>query len=177
MNGWKILVTEQHIQSAIQRSAKKLTAFMQNKQNKDWAVVCLLRGAFMVFTELVQYLPTDITCMFMYPHSYGDGRVSSGQLTIDYCGTTLEQLSNYNVLLVDDVCDTGNTLQQLKSLISTYTDCYTWVFMDKTENHSKELSPDFCAIENIPVDSFLVGMGLDYKGKMRNIKCVYDARR
>lgn len=175
---WKILISKRGVKSYIRQSAKQVTRFMKNHNDKPWAVICLLKGAFYVYTTLVTYLPDNIYCAFIYPHSYGTGKNSEGEVKLDLCGNTLSSFSEYNVLLVDDVCDTGKTLQHLKQLFKeNCCTCYTWVFMDKTSNHKPEYSPDFCAISNVPNDTFLVGCGLDYEGTMRNITCVYDAGR
>lgn len=139
-----------------------------SEQHYDY-IICILKGAYIFFTDLVTDL--DVKIDFVKVHSYA-GKESTGTLTADLL-PDFTKLQGKKVLLVDDICDTGLTLNKLKELflkngVKTVNTC---VLLNKKDKHSAEFEPTFYAfsIKN----EFVIGYGLDYDEKYRTMQNVY----
>ena len=102
--------------------------------------------------------------------SYGDEFVSSGKINIT---KDLElDISNKNVLIIEDIIDTGNTLYYLKQVLSERTpkSLKIGTLLDKKSRREKNIIPDYCGFEI--EDKFVIGYGLDYKDLYRNISYI-----
>ena len=129
---------------------------------KKIVVIPLLRGGFMFAADLVRYMDVDLQIEFLGAASYGEQTISSGEvrLTLD---TTLP-LSGRNVLLVEDIVDTGLTLAYIQNLIKSRnpTSLRTIVLLGKEIRRKVDVEIDRCVF-NIP-DRFVFGYGLDSPG-------------
>ena len=130
-------------------------------------VVGILRGAFVFTADLVRALPRDVRCDFMSVRSYGAETVSSGVVQI------IQDLgfpvTGKNLLLVEDIVDTGLTLRYLVDLLHARhpATLHTCAFLNKPSRRRTEVSVDFVGFE-IP-DQFVVGYGLDHDQRYRNL--------
>lgn len=131
----------------------------------DVVLLCVLRGSFMFFTDLVKQLPSNITIDFIQASSYGNGTVS-GELTIDL--GRKKDYTGKKVFIVDDIVDSGNTLTALKNLFKpTAAEVYTVALIAR--NGSKHLV-DFHGF--VIEDEWIWGYGMDLNGKCRNIDSI-----
>jgi hypoxanthine phosphoribosyltransferase len=130
-------------------------------------VVGILRGAFVFMADLVRTLRRPITCDFLGVRSYGDATVSSGvvEITSDL-GTSI---SGKQVLLIEDIVDTGLTLKYLQDLLYARTPAglTTCALLSKPSRRKIEVKVDFLGFE-VP-DEFVVGYGLDAGQLYRNL--------
>ena len=110
----------------------------------------------------------------MIVSSYGSGTTSSGKIKI--VQDCREDLKDRNVLVVDDVIDSGNTLSQLCEFLQTREpkSLSTCVFLDKPSRRVVDFKPDYVGYE-IP-DAFVIGYGLDYDGKYRQLPYVAEIK-
>lgn len=152
------LISEKQIADKI----KDLQKIIKNK-NYDY-VICVLNGAYMFFSDLTKGLNVNID--FIKVSSYVDTK-STGILNVQYAN--FEKYVGLNVLIVDDICDSGYTLNCLKTYIlnagaKTVDTC---VLLNKKTAHPIENEPTFYAfsIEN----EFVIGYGLDYNEKYRTL--------
>jgi hypoxanthine phosphoribosyltransferase len=130
-------------------------------------VVGILRGAFVFMADLVRTLRRPITCDFLGVRSYGDATVSSGvvEITSDL-GTSI---SGKQVLLIEDIVDTGLTLKYLQDLLYARTPAglTTCALLSKPSRRKIDVKVDFLGFE-VP-DEFVVGYGLDAGQLYRNL--------
>jgi hypoxanthine phosphoribosyltransferase len=133
-------------------------------------VVGILRGAFIFTADLVRALPRDVRCSFMAVRSYGSATETSGVVQITH---DLESpVTGEHVLLVEDIVDSGLTLKHLLDILQTRhpASLYTCALLNKPSRRRTQVSVDFVGFE-IP-DHFVVGYGLDYDQRYRNLPYV-----
>ena len=130
-------------------------------------VIGVLRGAFVFMADLVRAIPRPMTCDFLGVRSYGDATMSSGvvEITSDL-GTTI---SDRNVLLVEDIVDTGLTLRYLLEMLRARhpASLSTCALLSKPSRRQIDLTLDYVGFE-VP-DEFIVGYGLDAGQLYRNL--------
>lgn len=157
------LIGADDIQAKIQTLGEEIT----NKfEGKELLVIGVLKGSFMFYSDLIRAINMDIYCDFMGASSYA-GMKSSGecQLTLD-CKTPLK---GKHVLLVEDIVDTGLTMNFLKSHIGMRqpASLSTATLLLKPDALKEECDVDFVGFEI--ANDFVVGYGLDYQGYYRNL--------
>ena len=117
--------------------------------------------------DLAKYLTMPVTMDFMKVSSYGDGTESSGNISIDMDLTA--SIEGKNVLVVEDIIDTGRTLEKLMKILrernpKTLTMC---TLLDKPSRRTQDIQADYTGFEID--DLFVVGYGLDYAQQYRNL--------
>ena len=130
-------------------------------------LICILKGSIFFTTELAKRIKLPMTIDFMSVSSYGAGTESSGKVKIKK--DLEESIEGENVIIIEDIIDSGNTLSKLTKLLrernpKTLTIC---TLLDKPERRVTDVEVDYCCF-NIP-DEFVVGYGLDYAQKYRNL--------
>ncbi|RME15773.1 MAG: hypoxanthine phosphoribosyltransferase [Bdellovibrio sp.] len=157
------LFTQQQIQEKIKELANQIT---QKINGEPLTAVCILKGSFIFFADLIRQIPLDITCDFLGVSSY-QGTQSSGEVKISL--DLASPVKNQNLLLVEDIVDTGLTMNYLqKNLASRGPKSITTVaLLNKPGMREVECQIDFFGF-NIGND-FVVGYGLDYNGFYRNL--------
>ena len=132
--------------------------------------VGILTGAAFFLTDLVREMPEnmDVKVDFMSVASYGDGTESSGVVRIFH--DLKSSIEGKNVIVVEDIVDSGLTLSHLLGLLQNRNPASlkVCVLLDKYERRKTEVKVDYCGFR-IP-DKFVVGYGLDYAGKWRHLK-------
>jgi hypoxanthine phosphoribosyltransferase len=138
----------------------------------DLYCVCVLNGAFMFFSDLVKHLDPHIMCGFVRVSSYGDDMRPSDELRL--VSPFFEDVKDKNVLIVDDIADSGRTLRFLKKYFSGMgaKSIRSACLIDKPNNRLVPVSPDYAAFR-LESDLFVAGYGLDYKRRYRNLSGVY----
>lgn len=161
----EILFTEEEIQEAIKKLAKKLN---QEYKDEEICIICVLKGAIMFMTDLVKHLKMPLNMEFIRLSSYGSNFTSSGK--VNMVDISLPDLNQKNVLIIEDIIDTGITAKFLIDFIKNNFQTKSVKFcslLDKAEKRTVDIQPDYYALN---VDNkFLVGYGLDYDGFYRNI--------
>jgi len=165
---------QNHLSIAPYLSAEKIQKRVQemaaeiNKRFKDQELlaVCILKGSFMFYSDLIRQLDGNVQCEFLAVSSY-TGMSSSGEVkvTLDLA----RPIEGKNVLIVEDIVDTGLTMNFLKSLFLARKpkSLSTAVLLQKPEALKVPCELDFVGFK-IPND-FVVGYGLDYQGYYRNL--------
>ena len=163
----KVLFTQEDIDGIVSRLGEEIT---RDYAGKDLVLIAVLRGAVVFMGDLMRKieLPTNID--FMAVSSYGDGVKSSGivriikDLDIDIRGR--------DVLIVEDILDTGITLSKLVPVLKMRNPGSVKIctILSKPSRRMADIEPDYCGFE-VP-DEFVVGYGLDYDEKYRNLPYV-----
>jgi hypoxanthine phosphoribosyltransferase len=164
----KILVSEEEIKGIICRIA--------NRINEDYSgrklLVCgILKGAFIFMSDLIREINIPVEVTFIKASSYGKSSVSTGNIkVIEF--SDLEDYNNFDILIVDDILDSGNTLNHLKGYLKNkgFSNIDFCTLLDKPERRQTEVYVKYIGkqIEN----EFVVGYGLDYSEKYRNLPFV-----
>jgi len=163
----KILITEEEIKSKVKELGEIIT---KDYQGKDLLVICILKGAMVFMADLVREikLPLDIDTMVV--SSYGTSTQSSGVVRI--LKDLDESVEDRDLLIVEDIVDTGLTLKYLMDNIFSRGPRSVKIcsFLDKPERRKVDIIPDYKGY-SIP-DEFVVGYGLDFAEKYRNLPYV-----
>jgi hypoxanthine phosphoribosyltransferase len=160
----RILITQQQIEERVTRLGEIIT---QDYQNSDKLLLLgLLRGSVMFITDLMRKVHLPLTMDFMSVSSYA-GTESSGFIRIDSDHKT--NISGWDVILIDDIVDTGYTIYTVKRLLTDRKprSLRTCALLDKKERHKIDIPIDYLGF-SIP-DYFVVGYGLDIDEKGRNL--------
>jgi len=167
---FEIFITEQVISNEISRIAKQISADMKDKEP---LFLCVLNGAFMFAAELLKHVDTACEISFIRLKSY-DGLHSSGQIR-ELNGLS-ESIENRNVVILEDIIDTGRTMRWLVDKLRLQHPASLGIatLLFKPQALQTDIRPDYVAIE-IPND-FIVGYGLDYDGFGRNLKSIYKIK-
>ena len=161
----KILFTEEKIQNAIKSLGNRLN---NEYKNEELYLICVLKGSVMFMVDLSKQLKMPLKMEFIRLSSYGSGFSSTGK--VNAVDISLPDLNDKNVLIIEDIIDTGHTAKFLVDFIKHNFRTKSLKFcslLDKKIKREVNIDPDYYAFE---VDNkFLVGYGLDYDGYYRNI--------
>jgi len=166
----KKFISEQEVQSIVARLGKEITEHYSEKEDLDLLVIGLLRGSFVFMADLIRVIPLPLTVDFMTVSSYGEGTESSGNVKVVM--DLDEPVEGKDILMVEDIIDTGNTFNKVIGLIKyrrprSLNIC---TFLSKPSRRVVDIPIDFCGME-IP-DEFVCGYGLDFAQKYRNLPYV-----
>ncbi len=162
----KILIDESDVQIKTMELADKINEDFGDKE--DLTVICVLKGSSIFCANLTKYLKMPVQMEFIKVSSYGNDLVSSGD--VKALDLTLPSLKDKNVLIVEDIIDTGCTLKFLVDLIKNTPQPKVLkivTFLNKKIARKICLEPDYYGFE--VDDKFVVGYGLDYEGYFRNL--------
>ena len=162
----KVLITEQEIASRTRELAKQI---QKDYNNEEIVIVCILKGATFFAVELAKRIESDTIIDFMKVSSY-EGTESTGK--INFTLDISEDISGKNVLIVEDIVDTGRTLAYVKKYLESKNpkNVKICTMLNKKERRVIDLNPEYVAFD-IP-DKFVIGYGLDYDEKYRNLPYV-----
>ena len=163
----RVLLSETQIAERIKVVAKKID---EEYQGKEVIAVCILKGSVVFFADLIRAMKTPVTVEFMKVSSYGFGTTSSGKLSVG-----LDMLSNIegkDVLIVEDIIDSGNTMYALKQMLQTRNPASLRIvtLLDKPARRVSEITADYTCFEI--EDEFVIGYGLDYAERYRDLPYV-----
>ena len=159
----KVLISQEEIENKVSELANEINA---KYKEEELVVIGILKGAFIVVSDLAKQLDLDVTFDFMSIKSYY-GSESTGQVKIV---KDLEyDITDKNVLIVEDIYDTGLTLSNLKKLLESRNPKSIEVFsmFVKKEVAQDPIEINYSGFEIGP--EFVVGYGLDYNGKYREL--------
>lgn len=160
----KPLITQKAIEKRIRELGAKITA---DYEGKDLLMICLLKGAYTFFADLVRNIQLPVMVDFMMVSSYGDRSASSGSISIiqDLCSS----IEGKDVLLVEDIIDSGLTLEYIYETLQAKrpNSLKLCVLLDKAERRKHEVPMEYIGF-TVP-NKFIIGYGLDYQDKYRNL--------
>lgn len=163
-NKIRIMLTEQEVDDKINELGKRIS---EDYSGKSVHLICVLKGGIFFTCELAKRITVPVTLDFMSVSSYGDGTVSSGIVKI--VKDLDESLEGKDVLVVEDIIDSGRTLKYLIEILNgrkpnSLTIC---TLLDKPERRTVDVDVKYSGFV-IP-DEFVVGYGLDYEQRYRNL--------
>ena len=165
-----ILVNEDEISEITARIAEQITNDYQSS-GKKLVIVCILKGSLMFTCELIKKIPLPMEIEFMKVSSYGSKTVSSGYINI-HLDIKRDDMEDVDFIIVEDIVDSGKTLSHLVRYLKERgaASVKTCTLLDKPDRRTVDFTPDYCG--KIIPDKFVVGFGLDYVEKYRNLPFV-----
>ncbi len=168
----KILVSEQELSDINERLGAQIT---KDFKGKNLLVLGILKGCVFFMTDLVRHIDLPLSIDFMSVSSYGSGTESTGRVKITKDIDI--DLDGYDVLIVEDILDSGRTLKYVSEILKTRgaNSISIVTLLDKPERRVAQISPDYVGCD-VP-DEFVVGYGLDYDQKYRNLPYIGALKR
>lgn len=163
----KILISQGEIKKKVEELGEIIT---KDYQDKDLFVICILKGAMVFMADLIREIKVPLNIDTMVVSSYGSSTESSGVVRI--LKDLDESVEDRDVLIVEDIVDTGLTLKYLLDNIHSRKPRSVKIcsFLDKPERRKVDIKPDYKGY-SIP-DEFVIGYGLDYQEEYRNLPYV-----
>ena len=160
----KVLISEEEVDARIRELGEKIS---KEYEGKEIHLICVLKGGVFFMCELAKRITVPVSMDFMCVGSYGDGTKSSGVVRL--AKDLDESIENKEVLIVEDIIDSGNTLYYLMDVLRQRkpASLRLCTLLDKPDRRVKDVHVDWTGFE-IP-DEFVVGYGLDYAQKYRNL--------
>ncbi len=162
----KVLIDTNTLTVRIKEIAEELDKSFETSE--DVYIICVLKGSVMFFSELVKYMKSKVQMEFIRISSYGNAQKSSNKLKA--LDLTLPDLEGKNVVVIEDIVDTGLTAKYLIDLLSLEHQPKKLMFvslLNKKCARKIAIEPDIYGFE--VDDKFVVGFGLDYMGYLRNL--------
>lgn len=168
----RVLISEEEIKARITEVAHQIT---EDYNGESVLMIGILKGCIHFFSDLTREIDLPLSMDFMAISSYGAGTTSSGEIKM--LKDLDKPISGKNVMIVEDIIDSGNTLSYLIRLLGSRhpKSIKVCTLLDKPSRRKVELVPDYCCFE-IP-DEFVIGYGLDYDEIYRNERQVYVLSR
>lgn len=163
MGELKVLIDEQTLQARIKEMAKQ---FMDEYKGKEITFICILKGSIFFTVDLAKNIDGDVRVDFVRVSSY-NGEESTGEIRMKL--DLKDSIQGKDVIIIEDIIDTGRTLKYLKEYlkIKQPNSIKICTLLDKKERRVCDMEADYVGF-TIP-DKFVVGYGLDYDEKYRNL--------
>ena len=160
----KILFTEEQIR---ERAKEIATQIARDYQGEEVILLCSLKGAVMWMADIMKEMTIDVKIDFVAASSYGSGTTTSGVVKITK--DVDMDLFNKHVLIIEDIVDTGTTLKHLRDYLKERNpkDVKICTLLDKPARRVIDLKPDYIGFT--VDDLFVIGYGLDYDQRYRNL--------
>ena len=160
----RIMIPEAEVDAKIAEIGKKIS---EDYAGKQVHLICILKGSVFFTCELAKRITVPVSLDFMSVSSYGDGTTSSGRVKI--AKDLDESLEGKDVIVIEDIIDSGRTLSYLLDVLAKRNpnSLKLCTLLDKPDRRVTDVEVDYVGFE-IP-DEFVVGYGLDYAQKYRNL--------
>lgn len=168
----RILYTEEQLKARIEEIA---IALNEDYKDKRPLVVGILKGSIIFYSDLIRKLTMPVELDFMAISSYGASTESTGQILIKKDLTI--DIKGKDVIIVEDIVDSGNTLYMLSNHLSTRgaNDIKIVALLNKPSRRKVDLEPDYKCFDI--EDEFVIGYGMDYAERYRNLPYIGILKR
>lgn len=160
----KVLIPEVKLQNRIAELAQEIS---HDYQGREITAICILKGSFIFFSDLIRAIDLPLTCEFLGVSSYGNKMVSSGEvkLTLDIN----DPLENRHVIVFEDIVDSGLTLSYIMNMLRARrpASLKSCSLLLKPESLKTQIEVDYVGFKI--AREFVVGYGIDYAGKYRGL--------
>lgn len=167
-----VMLSEEQIVARTKELAGQLDKLYEGRTP---VVICVLKGSVLFFSELIRNMKTTLTIDFMSVSSYGSGTTSTGELKVKQDLST--DIKGRDVLIVEDIIDSGNTLYHLKKMLNQRLPSSVNIvtLLDKPERREVPMEPEYTGF--VIEDEFVIGYGLDYAEEYRNLPYIGVLKR
>ncbi len=158
------MYSEQQVEDRVSEIAAQIS---KDYEGKKIHMICILRGSVFFFSELAKKITLPVTIDFMSVSSYGNGTESTGSLEVRK--DLDDDIDGKDVLVVEDIIDTGNTLWMIQKILQARNTASLRIctLLDKPDRRETKVHIDYTGF--VVPDEFIVGYGLDYAQKYRNL--------
>jgi hypoxanthine phosphoribosyltransferase len=161
-----VLITEAEIKHKVSELAKKLAV---DYEHKGLTIIGILNGSLIFLSDLIRHIPFPVRIDTLRANAYvGNSTFPKGE--VDIINNISLNINGEHVLIVDDILDTGKTLSRIVEVIKRHNplSVKVCVLLNKAARRKEvEIVPDYCCFEI--ADKFVVGYGLDFDNKYRNL--------
>ncbi len=159
-----ILYSEEEVAKRVRELGEQIS---NDYKDEEIVLISLLKGGFIFASDLIRRISIPTSIDFMTASSYGHSEISSGVVEIIH--DIRDNIEGKNVIIVDDIIDSGNTMLKVKNYLETKNPASIkiCVMLDKPSRREADISPDYVGFE-IP-NLFILGYGLDYESFCRGI--------
>ena len=163
----RVLIDEGEIAERIGEIAAQIDA---DYQGKSPIVICILKGSMIFCADLIRAMDVPVTLEFMKVSSYGASTTSSGKLSVSL--DIMSNIESKDVLIVEDIIDSGHTMKALTDMLKTRNPASLRIvtLLDKPSRRVAPITADYTCFEI--EDEFVIGYGLDYAEKYRDLPYV-----
>ncbi len=163
MDEIKVLIDEEKLQARIKEMAKQI---MEEYKGKELVFICILKGSIFFTADLAKRIDGDVRVDFVRVSSY-EGENSTGEIRMKL--DLKDSIQGKDVIIIEDIIDTGRTLKYLKEYLKLKqpNSIKICTLLDKRERRVCNMEPDYVGF-TIP-DKFVIGYGMDYNEKYRNL--------
>lgn len=165
----EILFSQEDIKEIVKRIGKQIT---EDYKDKNLLLVCVLKGSVCFMADLMRAIELPCKIDFMDAKSYGSGTVTNGVVSISR--DLNYDISSYDIIIIEDIFDSGRTLEKLTQVLSVRgprsVACCS--LLDKPERRAEGVTLKLQYTGAVVPDAFVVGYGLDYDEKYRNLPYV-----
>ena len=167
-----VMLSEEQISARTKELAAQLDKLYEGRRP---VVICVLKGSVLFFSELIRNMKANLTIDFMAVSSYGSGTTSTGELKIKKDLST--DIKDRDVLIVEDIVDSGNTLYHLKKMLNQRSPASVNIvtLLDKPARREVPMEPEYTGF--VIEDEFVIGYGLDYDEEYRNLPYIGVLKR
>jgi hypoxanthine phosphoribosyltransferase len=160
----KILIPEVKLQARVNELAHEI---MHDYQGREVTAICILKGSFIFFSDVIRRLDLPLSCEFLGLSSYGNKTVTSGEVKVTL--DINEPLENRHVIVFEDIVDSGLTLKYILNSLRARrpASLKTCALLMKPDSLKTDIEVDYLGFKIGP--EFVVGYGLDYAGKLRGL--------
>lgn len=166
----RVLIDQETIEKINTELAQKIMKDYENSK-KPLVVIIILKGSMIFASDLIKKLDLPLEIEFMKVSSYGAGTKNSGEIKI-HLDLARENLEQYDLLIIEDIVDSGRTLSRLTQLLKNRNanSVKTCTLLDKPSRREVDFTPDFSGF--VVPDEFVVGYGLDFDEQYRALPYV-----
>ncbi|MEL0637236.1 hypoxanthine-guanine phosphoribosyltransferase [Marinomonas sp. TI.3.20] len=161
------LIDANQIDAALDKMAKQITMDLKDKLP---LVICVMNGGLIPTAALIERLPFPLELDYVHASRYGMETEGTNLKWMSYPQT---DITNRDILIVDDIFDQGHTLQAIIEWFETQgaKNVFTATVVNKLHDRKVNITPDYIGLD--VEDRFLFGFGMDYKGAFRNLKAIH----
>lgn len=169
----KVLIGESQIKEKVKETAQRITI---DYEHRNLTIVGILNGSLIFLSDLIRLIPFPVKIDTIRINTYR-GASTFPKKEVDIVNTIDNDLKNEHVLIVDDILDTGRTLTKIIKMIKRQKplSLKICVLLNKPARREIEIFPDYCCFE--VEDKFVVGYGLDYDNKYRNLPYIAELKQ
>ncbi|PWM46609.1 MAG: hypoxanthine phosphoribosyltransferase [Clostridiales bacterium] len=165
MDKLEVMISEQQIKDCLKEMGKQITE--DYKENSNLLLVSILKGSVVFLADLMRNIDLPLAIDFMVASSYGSGTESRGNVKI--IKDLDVNISDYDILIVEDILDSGYTLSKIIEILKTRNpkSLKVCALLNKPDRRVSPVNLDYTGF--VIEDKFIVGYGLDYDEKYRNL--------